>query len=276
MFDAVLFDPLTNILAFFLQFTDNLGIAIIGMTLLIRGALLPLTRPAAQTTEKMKDVQKELEKFKKKYKDDKKKLQEAQLKLYKEHGINPAAGCLPQIVQLVVLIGLFRVLINLLSPETNAVALINDRAYFSFLHLPESAVLNAKFLYLDLSRPDFISLPWSVQIGPVTIDRLPGFFLIAAAVFQFFSSKMMLPGVQSEEKAAKETEKKSDDFATMMQEQMLYMFPLMTLLIGLRFPSGIVLYWITFSIFMMVDQYRRNGKKDAEVAGGKRNQLLNR
>lgn len=243
----------------FYRLTNNFGIAIIAMTVLIRLGLSKMTKSATQTAQKMKEVQAEMDTLKEKYGDDKRKLQEEQLKLYRHRGINPAAGCLPQVVQLVVLIGLFQVFNAILRANGNPVELINRQVYFSFLRLPVDAVINTRFLYLNLSRPDIITLPRSLELGPVVISRLPGMFLVASAALQFLSSKMMMPVVKSESKIAKKTKEKTDDMATIMQEQMLYMFPLMTILIGFRFPSGLVLYWLTFSILLMIDQYLRSG-----------------
>lgn len=257
MFDLILFRPILNLLIFLYHLTNNLGLAIVAMTIIIRGGLTPLTRPATQTAEKMKQVQVELEKLKRKYQDDSRRLQEEQLKLYRRYGINPAAGCLPQVVQLVILIALFRVFNSLLNPQVNPVELINKKVYFPFLRLPQDIAISTRFLYLDLTKPDLLTLPRSIDLGLVTITRIPGLFLISAVLFQFISSKMMMPMVKSGSELAKQTKGKSDDFSTIMQEQMLYTFPLMTLLIGIRFPSGLVLYWLTFSVFLMWEQYRR-------------------
>lgn len=259
MFNVLLFQPILNFLILFYHLTGNLGLAIVAMTLLIKLVLYPLTRPASKTAVKMKEVQQKIQILKEKYAASPRRLQEEQLKIYREHGINPAAGCLPQLIQLVALIGLFQVFNNLLSPTQNPVELINRQVYLPLLKLPQDAVINTTFFYLNLAKPDLINLPFSVKLGSFDISQLPGVFLIGAAALQFISSKMMMPVVKSEKELAKKTKEKSDDFATMMQEQMLYAFPLMTLLIGIRFPSGLVLYWLTFSALAIVEQYRRAG-----------------
>jgi YidC/Oxa1 family membrane protein insertase len=102
-----------------------------------------------------------------------------------------------------------------------------------------------QFLYLDLAKPDFFRIAGK---------KLPGLFLIVAAAAQFLSAKIMMPQTKKQKKAAKKTEDKSDDFAAAMQTQSLYIFPLMTLLIGLSFPSGLILYWLVFSLFNLVQQ----------------------
>lgn len=75
-----------------------------------------------------------------------------------------------------------------------------------------------------------------------------------STVFQFLSSKLMMPGVRLGEKEVQTTEKKSDDMAVAMQKQMLYLFPAMTLIFGYTMPSGVILYWFVFSLFSYIQQ----------------------
>ena len=213
-------------LTFFYQFLGgNLGLAIIALTLFMRLILVPITLPSLRSAKKMQELKPLLDKLKKKYKNDKKKLQQAQMALYKQHNINPAAGCLPQIVQIVVLISLYRVLIDFIGQET-----ING------------LVLNIKFLWLDLSQPD-----------PLYI--LP----VLAGLFQLLFSITMQSGLKTEVKAPKNKKKKqkeedSLEMAQTMQKQMLYTMPLMTTIIALKFPSGLALYWTISTIFSLVQQ----------------------
>ena len=99
------------------------------------------------------------------------------------------------------------------------------------------------------------------HVFPPSISRryTPGFFLILAALIQFLSSKMMQPVVSQAQKEAAKTEGKTDDMATAMQSQMLYLFPLMTIFIGYSFPSGLILYWFVFSLFTAIQQYFISG-----------------
>lgn len=195
----------------------NLGLGIIALTLGIRFLLVPLTLPSFKAMQKQREIQKELNEIKSKYKEDKKKLAEEQMKLFRKAGINPAAGCLPQIVQIIVLIAMYNAFTALLGKTDHG--------------------LNAGFLYLDLTRPD-----------PFII--LPGL----AGAAQFLTSKLMLPTVKKEEKLAAETQDKKDDVMYNMQEQMLYLAPLMTVLIGFKLPSGLVLYWLVTTVFSLVQQ----------------------
>ncbi|MEK7622994.1 MAG: YidC/Oxa1 family membrane protein insertase [Patescibacteria group bacterium] len=259
MWNTFFYQPLVNALIFFYQFLgQNLGLAIIGLTVVIRGILTPLTLPSMKSAQKIKDLQPELNKLKEKYGSDKKVFAQKQLEFYKEKGVNPAAGCLPQIVQLIILIALYQVFNQVLQPDGNIIEKLNQVLYPPLQFSPD-AVLNSRFLYLDLTKPDVFTIP-AIKIATFTFDKLPGLFLIASAVAQFFSSKLMLPAAKASEAGAKLTPPVEDDMAVAMQKQMLYLFPIMTLFIGFTFPSGLVLYWFVFSLFMLIQQLLMNRK----------------
>ncbi|MBM3208741.1 YidC/Oxa1 family membrane protein insertase [Candidatus Shapirobacteria bacterium] len=246
-----LYQPLVNgLILFYKILFSNLGLAIIALTLVIRALMVPLTAPSLKAAKKMQELAPELEKLKKKHEHDKQALARAQLELYQRHGANPAAGCLPQIIQFIVLIALYQAFSQVLRPDGVEVVKKLNEVLYPILQLPETLGINLKFLYLDLGRPDLIHLPG--------LPPLPGPFLVGAALVQFLSSKMMSPVVKKQEAEAKKTPQKEDDMATMMQKQMLYMFPLMTLFIGFSFPSGLVLYWLVFSVFQLGQQYFLN------------------
>lgn len=255
MWYTLLYQPLLNGLIFFYRIFGNLGWAIVVMTFLLRLVLLPLTLPSLKAAQKMKELAPELEKLKKKYGKDKKAFAEAQLKLFRQHGANPAAGCLPQIVQLVVLIAFFQAFNQVLRADGDVITKLNQVLY-SALKLPEGTQMATRFFYLDLTKPDLFFL------GNF---KLPGFFLIASAVVQFFSSKMMRPALAKSEKMVKKTPGEVDDMAVTMQKQMTYLLPIMTIMIGFTFPSGLVLYWLIFSLTTLVQQLLLNKKQSENV-----------
>jgi YidC/Oxa1 family membrane protein insertase len=197
----------------------------------------------------MKDYAPDLEKIKKKYKGDKAKQVQAQSEFYKEKGINPGAGCLPYLLQIVVLIAFFNVFRRVLGGG-DIVADFNELLYGP-LKFAQDAAINTKFLYLDVTQPDIINvgLPFP----------LPGPFLILAALVQFISAKITQPYVETDEAVAKQTPEKEDDIQTAMQQSMIYTFPLFTLLIGVKFQSGLVLYWLLFSLYQAYQQYSTSG-----------------
>lgn len=248
----ILYQPLVNALIFLYQILfHNLGLAIIVLTIAIRFLLFPLTSSSMKAANKMRELTPEIEKLKKRHGDDKQAMAKAQMDLYRQHGANPAAGCLPQIVQLIILIALYQAFILLLKTDGDVIQRINQILYPA-LKLPPETIINTRFLYLNLTKPDVF--PIAGFFVP-----LPGLFLIAAALVQFLSSKMMTPALTGAQKEAAKTPQKSDDMATAMQSQMTYMFPLMTILIGYSFPSGLILYWFIFSLFNTIQQYFTGG-----------------
>lgn len=246
----LLFQPLMSALVVLLKFLGNFGWAIVALTILIRVLLIPLTTPALKAQKKMAELAPEIAKLKKKYASDKQKLAKAQMELYKQAGANPAAGCLPLIVQFIILIALYQAFIQVLRVDGAAVVTkINDTVY-PFLRLPAEAQINLSFLYLNLAKPDII------RLGSLPI---PGLFLILAALSQFLSGKMAAPAVKVAQEEAEKTPQKRDDLASSMQSNMLYLFPVMTIFIGYSFPSGLILYWFVFSAFQLVQQYFLTG-----------------
>lgn len=224
------------VIEFLSSSTGSLGVAILLFTAIVRVILLPLTIPSIKATQKMRDIQPELKKLKDKYKADKTGLQKAQLELYKKYNINPLSGCLPQLLQLGLVIILYKALVT-------------------FLQTPEvdGSVMSTSFLWFDLAKPD----PKHV---------LP----ILAGVTQLLLSLMIAPGAEtpdivpneSKKKKVVEENKKEEDMAEMaasMQQQMLYLMPVMTGIIAFQFPSGIALYWVATTIFSIGQQYYLSG-----------------
>lgn len=218
------------------QLTGNLGWSIIAFTALIRLVLVPLSIPTARSQKKIKELAPEYSALKKLHKGDKKALQSAQMELYKKHNVNPLAGCLPQLVQIALLIFLYQILVSFVGQtEVNGV------------------VINTKFFWLNLSKPDqFYVLP------------------VLAAITQLIMSVMILPGGetpdvipnQSKDKSlVKENEKEEDaaEMAASMQKNMLFLMPIMTGMFAMRFPSGVALYWVASTVFSIGQQYFTSG-----------------
>ena len=249
MWQSLFTQPLANALVFLASIFGSLGWAIIVLTILVRLFLVPLILPTLRSGQKMKELAPALEKLKKKYGKDKEKLAKAQMELYKKEGINPVMGCLPNIVQIVILIALFQVFTKALNPEMqeSLIALL-----YQGVSVPPQGI-NLSFWYLNLAKPDLVG-------------KIPGFFLISSAVFQFLTAKLSFPQAQAAQKEAQKTPQKSDDMAAMMQKQMVYMMPVMTIFIGLTLPSGVTLYWFVFSLTGLAQQYLINTKAKAHLA----------
>ncbi|KKR70767.1 MAG: Membrane protein insertase, YidC/Oxa1 family [Candidatus Woesebacteria bacterium GW2011_GWA2_40_7b] len=252
IFQVLLVQPLTNgLMLFYRILGQNLGVAILGFSLFLIFILRPLTKPYLNSMKRIKELEPEVSKLKKKYLGDKMGFSKAQADLYKERKINPAAGCLPYLLQFAVLIALFNVFTTALAGDGNAMVKVN-RLLYPALRFDQNQVLNTKFLYLDVSEPDKFNVP-GIPFA------LPGLFLILATVAQFLSVKITTPYISVEQKVAKSTKSDTDDMQVSMQKSMIYTLPLMTLFFGLSFPSGLALYWLVFSIVSVWQQVLMSG-----------------
>lgn len=252
IFTLLLVQPLTNgLILCYKLFGQNLGVAILIFSLALIFLLRPLTKPYLASMKKIKALEPQLAKLKQKYAGDKLKMSQAQAELYKQNKINPGAGCLPYILQFIVLIALFNVFTTALAKDGNATVKVNNLLYPA-LKFSSDHTLNTKFFYLDVSKPDTFNIP-GIPFA------LPGLFLILATLAQFLSVKITSPYIAREEKIAGKTKSGTDDMQVAMQKSMIYTLPLMTLIFGLKFPSGLALYWLVFSVVSVWQQVQMSG-----------------
>lgn len=228
LYTEALFRPLLNLLVGITNILPGHGVgwSIIFVTLIVRLVLLPSFLHQARTMQKnqakMKQIQEKIDELKKKHKNDKAKQAEETMKIYREAGVNPASGCLPLIVQLPVLIALYRVFFSGLTPDTY-------HFLYSFVAAPQS--LSFTFLGINLSTP-------SLLLG------------IIAGVFQFIQMRYLSPAPQTQPGANEETAA----MMASMQKNMMYIFPAMTVFISLRLPAALALYWAVSTLFGVIQQ----------------------
>ncbi|KKQ24899.1 MAG: Membrane protein insertase, YidC/Oxa1 family [Candidatus Woesebacteria bacterium GW2011_GWA1_37_8] len=262
MFYTILVQPLANgLILFYKIFGNNLGLAIILFTVALRVILNPLTKPYMESMKKMKDLGPELNKLKQRHGSDKIKFAKAQSDFYKEKGINPGAGCLPYLLQIVVLIAFFNVFTRTISGGGNLTENFN-KVLYQPLKLESSEVINTKFFYLEMTKPDTFKLP-GIQFA------IPGPLILLSAIAQFLSAKAQSPVLKKEKKLAEKTKTESDDFQVAMRSSMIYTFPLFTLWIGMKFPSALALYWLVFSLLQLYQQVKGQGWGGLEPLIGK-------
>ncbi len=255
LFEILLIQPLANALIIFYKVLgNNLGLAIIGFSIFLRFALNPLTKPYLESMKKMREVAPQLEKLKKKYKGDKVKLAQAQGELYRQKGINPGAGCLPYLLQIIILIAFFNMFSRTLSPNGNPTERFNLLLYKP-LKFSQNETLNTRFLYLDITKPDVIK-------PEMFSFPVPGPVILLATLIQFLLAKVTMPQTLVQEKIVKKTKDPTDDVQVAMQKSMVYTFPLLTLFFGMSFSSGLALYWLVFSLSQFIQQVRSQGWGD--------------
>jgi YidC/Oxa1 family membrane protein insertase len=246
-FNFLVYQPVYNLLVFvYTVFSwEDFGIAIILVTIIIKSLLIPLSRKQIESQKKMQDLQPKIKEIQEKYKNDKEKQSRALMEFYKENKANPFSGCLPLIVQLVFLIAIYRVLFNISG------AGLKVDASLLYFFVPDPEQINKMFLgIIDLSS--------TLNLGLLSWKDLPQILLVLmAAGAQYFQTKMLMSTKKEENKNKPQikNDSKQPDFSEMMSKQMLYMGPLLTLFIGIKFPAGLALYWLVSTGFMIAQQY---------------------
>lgn len=268
IFNLLLVNPIINILVVIyhglvtVHIPYALGFSIILLTIIIRAILYPLINSQLKTSKKMQEITPHLNKLKELHKNDAARLQSETMKLYQEHGVNPVAGCLPLLIQLPLIWGLYGVLQQVVKTDPKYVLnYVNHAVYSPSLKLTH--MWDTSFFGLPMGQTPshlFSSIGVAILLIP-----------LATGVFQLIQSKMMFATteqkLQAVEKDAAKTKnkalvkevKKEDDFATAFQTQSLYIFPLMIAFFSWTLPVGLSLYWNTFTIFGILQQYQISG-----------------
>lgn len=267
LFNAALIIPILNILTglykslLFLKIPGALGFALILLTVLIRLILHPLTAKQLESAHKMSKLKPELDKLHKQFGKDKQRLQQEQLHLYQQAGINPAAGCLPLLLQMPILIALYNLFFQLLdSSDLNSVVNgINSVVYFPFLRIES---LDLSFLGLSLAHKpnEWQKSGWWLLLIPVITGLLQYWQTktMSPQNASFASKASPLAPAKSASTGQAPQEKKEEDISTTMQKQMTIMMPLMIGFFAYSFPVGLSLYWNTFTVFGIIQQYQLN------------------
>ncbi|MCX6715171.1 MAG: YidC/Oxa1 family membrane protein insertase [Candidatus Uhrbacteria bacterium] len=229
IFYVFLFQPIFNLLVFLYNIVPggDMGIAIILLTVIIKLALWPLMSSSLKSQKAMQELQPKLDALKIEYKDDKEGLSKAMMALYQEEKVNPLASCLPIVIQLPVLIALYRVLFH----GFDATAL---NQLYPFIHNPGS--IHTMFL------------------GFINLGQKNIWLAILAGILQFFQTRMMIMR-QPPKQVAKSEGAKDESMLASMNKSMMYMMPIMTVLIGIKLPGGLTLYWVTVTVFSIVQQW---------------------
>lgn len=243
--------PFVNALFGFYYLFGNLGWSVIVVTILIRIILLPLVIPSLKSADKMRLLQPKLKKIQENFGKDKEKLAMAQMELYKQEGINPLSGCLPQLLQVVVLIIFFQAF-NMVTAYTEGrgkFESINQQLIPAF-KITEDFKFNVDFMGSDLRMSPAKVFGQGINIGLL----LPMILLLGSGLLQYLSAKLMMPNTKVDEKVVEKTKDKEDDMMGMMRTQSTYMMPAMTVFVGWNFSLGILLYWFVNSMVMMGQQ----------------------
>jgi YidC/Oxa1 family membrane protein insertase len=218
------------------------------MTLIIRTLLIPMFRSQTVSQRRMQLVQPELREIQKRYKGDRAKISEAQMALYKERGVNPAAGCLPLVLQFILLIPMYSVIQNgLTNYDPSAMLNVFGVQLFDLDCSPVPIVNPVTGIVEPCINTVAFGIDWSQPSVLFPLPLIGGLSMIAvlSAFLQLIQSRMVMPPVT----------KGSQDQAANVQRQTMLLFPLISIFYGGFLPAGLFLYWIVTTIFSIVQQY---------------------
>jgi YidC/Oxa1 family membrane protein insertase len=222
----LLLDLIGGVLNFFYQIIPNLGIAIILLTLAISLVMFPLTLKQTRSMRAMQQIQPEVKRLQKDLKGDKEELNKQLMALYSEKGVNPAAGCLPMIVQMPIWFALFRVLRNVSEYVEGPV--------------------NANFLGMDLTLSPSQVVPDAIKSGDF-LGAVPYILLIVLIVVAGFYQQLQTT------KTKKDDDGQQSQTAQSMQTAMKIM-PLFFGFISWTLTAGLGIYFATSNIFRVGQQ----------------------
>ena len=196
--------PIGWLLTWMYDMIGNYGITLVILTLIIKLALYPLYAKQIKSTANMSSVQPKMQEIQRKYANDREMMNAKMAELYKEENVNPASGCLPMIVQMIVIFGLFALL-------RNPIQYLGSSSDMLF-------AVHSSFLWIaDLAQPDKWILPLAAGIS----------------TFIAFSMNSMMtqqPGASAAQNKA-------------MNAIMKYFFPLSILWLARSYPAGLAIYW---------------------------------
>jgi YidC/Oxa1 family membrane protein insertase len=244
MWNTFILSPMVNVLIWIYDLIlNNFGLAIIIFTILIRLITYPLTAQQLKGQQKMTQLQtsKKWQEIQKKYKDDKEKLAQEQMAIYKEMGINPLGSCLPLVIQFPVMIGLYQSIS--LAMASAPIQLLNlSRDLYAFIPASVLIPLNSKFLWMNLGLPE-VSSPNALVIAGFTVPIMT----IIVVITTWMQSRLMTPAANP-----------GDQGAQMSKMMNLYM-PILMGWISYTLASGLALYFIMSNV-LGIAQYAIMGK----------------
>lgn len=234
-FTTVFYQPILNLVIAIYNFLPghDIGLTIIILTVLIKLLLFPLSKKSIESQKALQNLQPKLDEIKKKHADNKEAMSRAMMELYKQEKVNPLSSCLPLLLQLPFFWAIFKVFRDELTGK--ALLLV-----YPFITNP-GMINPTAFGFLDFSKSNII-------------------LAVLAGVSQYFQAKMM-----PMRPASIKTEGSTDEnMMAVMNKQMLYFMPILTIFICLTLPSGLAFYWLISTLLTIAQQWFMFRKKDSD------------
>lgn len=224
-FNEAFIRPIFNLLIFIYNVVpgQDLGVAIVILTIIIKLVLFPLSQKSIRSQKALQQLQPKIDALKKKYGDQRERMAQEMMSLYKEQKVNPLSSCLPLLIQLPFLFAVFRVF---------GQSLTGDPGELLYTFIAHPGELNTMFL------------------GTIDLVASAPILGIIAGAAQFWQTKQLMhtrPEIKTKDS-------KDEDMMAMVNKQMMYMLPIVTVVLGFTFPGGLMLYWFVTTILTIAQQ----------------------
>ncbi len=234
-FTTIFYQPVLNLLVLLYNITpfNDFGVAVILLTVVIKLIFWPLGSKAIKSQKALQDLQPKIKEIQTKYKDDKVASSQKLMELYKENKINPFSSCLPLLIQLPFLFAVFRIFRSGLEN-------------------------NLDLVYPFISRPETIN---TISLGLVDLSIPNVYLAVLAGAAQFWQARM----VTTKQPVVKTEGSKDENMMAIMNKQMLFIMPAVTVFIGLSLPGGLTLYWFVVTLITVIQQivvFKSKSKND--------------
>jgi YidC/Oxa1 family membrane protein insertase len=237
LYNLFFYQPIYNLLLFVYGIVRSFPLSIIIMTIIVRSAMIPLFMRQLRSTKAMQELAPRIKELQAQYKGDPVAANQAVQALYKENGVNPLMGCLPLLIQMPFLWGLYGAFNTILHNDASVKTLQRD-LYPLVRPIFGNSAPDLHFLWLNLGQTDPIFL-------------LP----VIAAILTFMQIRMAMTTQKAKPKPGD-----PPDPTAATNNMMQFMMPALTLFMGTRFPAGLALYWCVTTLFTVVQQYFVNGR----------------
>jgi len=224
IFTTLFYQPILNLLVWLFNAIPgtDLGWAIIALTIIIKAILWPLSAKSFKSQKALQELQPKVNELKEKHKDNKEVMNKEMMNLYRQQRVSPFSSCLPLLIQLPFLIAIYRVLISGL----------NDKTY--------------GLLYAFIPRPETVSTNF---LGILSLENPAIILAVIAGILQFFQSRMLTRSKQPDVSGSKD-----EGMTSMVNKQMMYLMPIITVFIGATLPGGLTLYWTMNTLISLAQQ----------------------
>lgn len=233
LYTSVIVQPILNLLVWLYNVIpgNDLGVAIVILTLLVKAILYPLTTSQIKQQRSLQGLQPKIDEIRKRLKDDKDAQAKELMALYRTEKVNPTASCLPLLIQLPIFIGLYTALRNGLGSK-------GLDLLYPFVANP-GTIKTFMFGLIDLAKPNYV-------------------LAVLAGAVQFWQSWQILrkpsPAAPPPPDVDRKEGAKDESMAAAMNKQMMYIMPLVTVFIGVSLPGGLTLYWLVMSLLQVAQQ----------------------